>query len=105
MIERTPSQIAGPKRAQQGDLNPQPPRKWTHENAIVSFANLLPQTRTADPAGLAIPRRNGWSAVCRLNEPLQHLAQPKILLAQMLGQQPLQPLIFILQKSQFIERC
>ncbi|MFS8116192.1 hypothetical protein QD460_31220 [Rhizobium jaguaris] len=38
MIELTPSQIAGLKLAQQGDLYPQSPKKWTHENATVTFA-------------------------------------------------------------------
>lgn len=38
MTELTPSQITGLKLAQQGDLYPQSPKKWTHENATVTFA-------------------------------------------------------------------
>nr|WP_316656359.1 hypothetical protein [uncultured Gellertiella sp.] len=38
MIELTPSQIAGLKLAKDGDLYPQSAKKWTHENAQVTFA-------------------------------------------------------------------
>jgi hypothetical protein len=38
MNELTPAQIAGLKLAQQGDLFPSSPKKWTHENATVTFA-------------------------------------------------------------------
>jgi len=38
MIELTPSKIAGLKLAQQGDLYPQSAKKWTHENATVTYA-------------------------------------------------------------------
>ncbi|MDL2410389.1 hypothetical protein PY650_33305 [Rhizobium calliandrae] len=38
MTELTPSQIAGLKLAQQGDLHPQASKKWTHENATVTYA-------------------------------------------------------------------
>ena len=38
MIELTPSQIAGSKLAQQGDLYPQSAKKWTHQNATVTYA-------------------------------------------------------------------
>ena len=38
MIELSPSQIAGLKLAQQGDLHPQSPKKWTHANATVTYA-------------------------------------------------------------------
>lgn len=38
MIELTPSKIAGLKLAQQGDLYPQSAKKWTHENAAVTYA-------------------------------------------------------------------
>lgn len=38
MIELTPSKIAGLKLAQQGDLYPQSAKKWTHQNATVTYA-------------------------------------------------------------------
>jgi hypothetical protein len=38
MTELTPAQIAGLKLAQQGDLHPQSAKKWTHENATVTYA-------------------------------------------------------------------
>lgn len=38
MIELTPSQIAGLKLAKDGDLYPQSAKKWTHQNAQVTFA-------------------------------------------------------------------
>lgn len=38
MIELTPSKIAGLKLAQQGDLYPQSTKKWTHQNATVTYA-------------------------------------------------------------------
>lgn len=38
MIELTPSKIAGLKLAHQGDLYPQSAKKWTHQNATVTYA-------------------------------------------------------------------
>ncbi|NLS01049.1 hypothetical protein HGP17_29815 [Rhizobium sp. P38BS-XIX] len=38
MTELAPSQISGLKLAQQGDLHPQSPKKWTHLNATVTYA-------------------------------------------------------------------
>lgn len=38
MIELTPSLIAALKLARDGDLYPQETKKWTHENATVTFA-------------------------------------------------------------------
>ncbi len=38
MIELTASQIAGLKLARDGDLYPQSAKKWTHQNATVTYA-------------------------------------------------------------------
>lgn len=38
MIELTPSQVAALKLARDGDLYPQPMKKWTHQNATVTYA-------------------------------------------------------------------
>lgn len=38
IIELVPSQIAGLKLVQQGNLYPQSAKKWTHENATVTYA-------------------------------------------------------------------
>jgi hypothetical protein len=38
MIELTPTQIRGLKLAKDGNLFPEPPKKWTHLNAVVTFA-------------------------------------------------------------------
>lgn len=38
MTELSPTQVAGLKLAQQGDLHPHSPKKWAHENATVTFA-------------------------------------------------------------------
>ncbi|NKN39460.1 hypothetical protein HFC70_24235 [Agrobacterium sp. a22-2] len=38
MIELTPTQIRGLKLANDGDLFPQPAKRWTHENAGITYA-------------------------------------------------------------------
>ncbi|BCH52651.1 hypothetical protein GOZ78_17970 [Agrobacterium vitis] len=38
MIELTPTQIRGLKLAKDGDLYPQPLKKWTHLNAEVTYS-------------------------------------------------------------------
>lgn len=38
MITLTPTQIRGLKLAKDGNLYPQPPKKWTHLNAVVTYA-------------------------------------------------------------------
>jgi hypothetical protein len=38
MITLTPTQIRGLKLAKDGALFPQPPKKWTHQNAVVTYA-------------------------------------------------------------------
>ncbi|MBF2717877.1 hypothetical protein [Agrobacterium vitis] len=38
MIELTPTQIRGLKLAKEGDLYPQPLKKWTHLNAEVTYS-------------------------------------------------------------------
>lgn len=38
MIELTPTQIRGLKLAKDGDLFPQPAKKWTHLNATITYA-------------------------------------------------------------------
>jgi hypothetical protein len=38
MITLTPTQIRGLKLAKEGNLFPQPPKKWTHLNAVVTYA-------------------------------------------------------------------
>lgn len=38
MITLTPTQIRGLKLAKDGNLFPQPPKKWTHLNAVVTYA-------------------------------------------------------------------
>lgn len=38
MITLTPTQVRGLKLAKDGDLFPQPPKKWTHLNAVVTYA-------------------------------------------------------------------
>ena len=38
MTELTPTQIRGLKLAKDGNLYPQPPKKWTHLNAVVTYA-------------------------------------------------------------------
>jgi hypothetical protein len=37
-LELTPVQIRGLKLAKEGNLFPQPAKKWTHENATVTYA-------------------------------------------------------------------
>jgi hypothetical protein len=38
MTTLTPTQIRGLKLAKDGELYPQPPKKWTHLNATVTYA-------------------------------------------------------------------
>ncbi len=38
MIALTPTQLRGLKLAKEGDLFPQPKKKWTHLDAVVTYA-------------------------------------------------------------------